>query len=48
MAQIVFIVAVVIIVVLDAAVALAGYRLMKEVCMKVVESIQEKDSSCEP
>ena len=48
MAQIVFIVAMVIVVALDAVVALAGYRMMKNVCMKVIESIQDEDDSREP
>lgn len=48
MVQIVAIIAIVLIVMLDAVVVLAGYRMMKNVCLKIVESIENEDDSREP
>lgn len=48
MVQVVVIIAIVLIVMLDAVVVLAGYRMMKNVCLKIVESIENEDDSREP
>ncbi len=48
MVQVVAIIAIVLIVMLDAVVVLAGYRMMKNVCLKIVESIENEDDSREP
>lgn len=48
MVQVVAIIAIVLIVMLDAVVVLAGFRMMKNVCLKIVESIENEDDSREP
>lgn len=48
MVQVVAIIAIVLIVMLDAVVVLAGYRMMKNVCLKIVESIENEEDSREP
>ena len=48
MVQVVAIIAIVLIVMLDAVVVLAGYRMMKNVCLKIVESSENEEDSREP
>ena len=48
MVQVIAVVAIVMIVMLDAVGVLAGYRMMKKVCLKIVESIENEDDSREP
>ena len=48
MLQVVAVIAIVMIVMLDAVVVLAGYSMMKKVCLKIFESIENEDDSREP